>query len=433
MSRLPHLLAPELAAEIEADHRPVEVTSAAEVHTLAATLWRAATGTWPRSCTTARSPASPRSAAPSLSTVLSVVPRSVVVRVGESKGHVMRASYYRNQLDQKQKARAAADKKVGEYRKKEADKRAAAAKAQAAAAKASSQSTQNSKLREAERQEDAANAAARDAASWSGKAARFGKEAADLHVKLAKAEQAERARERKEGERKAAAERRKINSRLSLTEERVESVIRQLREPKKEKLRVLMLGAASGGDLRVNREQARIRSAVERSLHRDLVELDVHPAATIEHLLDGLTRFRPHVVHFSGHSDKDLIVFEQDLDEPHDGAIVSARAFSSAIKAVDEPPLLVLLNSCHSAAQSKRLVETVPFAIGMADEVDDTDAINYAARFYTSVADGQSIQAAHMMGRAIVEMTGSPDHELPVLTCASDVDPSEAFLVQPPH
>ncbi|WP_037642057.1 hypothetical protein [Streptomyces exfoliatus] len=48
---LPHLLAPELAAEIEAGDRPVRVSPAAEVHTLAATLWRAATGTWPRDYT----------------------------------------------------------------------------------------------------------------------------------------------------------------------------------------------------------------------------------------------------------------------------------------------------------------------------------------------------------------------------------------------
>jgi hypothetical protein len=34
---------------------------------------------------------------------------------------------------------------------------------------------------------------------------------------------------------------------------------------------VLMLGAAPEGDLRVSREQARIRTAVERALHRDLV------------------------------------------------------------------------------------------------------------------------------------------------------------------
>ncbi|MFF7440709.1 hypothetical protein [Streptomyces sp. NPDC008122] len=44
---LPHLLAPELAAEIEAGHRPVKVTPAAETYTLAATLWRSVTGRWP--------------------------------------------------------------------------------------------------------------------------------------------------------------------------------------------------------------------------------------------------------------------------------------------------------------------------------------------------------------------------------------------------
>ncbi|QGV79451.1 hypothetical protein [Streptomyces ficellus] len=44
---LPHLLAPELAAEIKAGHRPVKVTPAAETYTLTATLWRSATGTWP--------------------------------------------------------------------------------------------------------------------------------------------------------------------------------------------------------------------------------------------------------------------------------------------------------------------------------------------------------------------------------------------------
>ncbi|MFG3101890.1 hypothetical protein ACGFZL_15430 [Streptomyces sp. NPDC048182] len=44
---LPHLLAPGLAAEIEAGHRPVKVTPAAETYTLAAALWRAATGRWP--------------------------------------------------------------------------------------------------------------------------------------------------------------------------------------------------------------------------------------------------------------------------------------------------------------------------------------------------------------------------------------------------
>ncbi|MEV6567784.1 hypothetical protein [Streptomyces kronopolitis] len=352
----------------------------------------------------------------------------------------MNASYYRSQLERKNKARADAEKRVGEYRGKEADKRAAAAKARASAAKSKNASMVRSKLREADRYEDQANTATRDAASWSTKAAKYGKETADLQVKLAKAEQAEqqaveraRQREQREAERRATTERKKLQGRLASTEEQIGIVLRQLREPKPEKLRVLMLGAASEGDLRVSREQARIRTAVERALHRDLVELDVHPAATTGHLLDGLTTFRPHVVHFSGHSDTNLIVFEQDLDEPHQGAIVTDRAFARAIKATDDPPLLVLLNSCHSAAQIKSLVDTVPFAIGMADEIGDGDAITYASRFYAAVADGQSVRSAHNLGRAAVELAGLPDHELPTLECAPDVDPSTTFLVRPPQ
>ena len=72
-----------------------------------------------------------------------------------------------------------------------------------------------------------------------------------------------------------------------------------LRGPKPEQLRVLLLGATSDGGLRVGREQERIRGAVQSATHRSLVELDVHPAATTDILLDALTRFRPHVVHFS--------------------------------------------------------------------------------------------------------------------------------------
>lgn len=40
----------------------------------------------------------------------------------------------------------------------------------------------------------------------------------------------------------------------------------------------------------------------------------------------------------------------------------------------------VLLNYCKSASQIDDLVaQVVPFAIGMADSIDDDDAINYAA------------------------------------------------------
>ncbi|MFE6946036.1 DUF742 domain-containing protein [Streptomyces chartreusis] len=209
-------------------------------------------------------------------------------------------------------------------------------------------------------------------------------------------------------------------------------VRRELRAPKPEKLRVLLLGASSDGDLRVGREQQRIRAAVQSATHNDLVELDVHPAATADMFLDALRRFRPHVVHFSGHSAQDLIAFEQDVDGFHQSVVVSAGAFARAIAAVDDKPLLVLLNPCHSAAQTASLVETVPFTICMSDSIGDLDATTYVARFYAAVTEGQSVQAAHLLSQAAVAMNGLPDHDLPTLACAPDIDPSSAKLVTPP-
>ncbi|MYV96830.1 hypothetical protein [Streptomyces sp. SID3343] len=196
---------------------------------------------------------------------------------------------------------------------------------------------------------------------------------------------------------------------------------------------MLMPAAASHGDLRVGREQKLIRAAVERATHRDLVELDVRTSATMGDLLDGITRFRPHVADFSGHGSQDRVGFDQDVDDFNEGLAVTAGAFARAIKATDEPPLPVLLNSCHSAAQIDDLVDgVVPFAIGMSDEIGDVDAMTYAAQFHAAVAEGQSIASAHASGRAAIELAGMDDHELPTLAWTAGVDPGATKLVRMP-
>lgn len=351
----------------------------------------------------------------------------------------MSASQYRGQLERKRKQRVDSEKKAGEYRSKESVKRAQAAKARQAASKTKSESTIRSKLREAERSEKEAEAAGKEASRWQTRAAGYAREELSLQMKLTRAEQSEsdaaersRRRAQQQADRLVAAERAALAARLDRTESAVDSALRRLPMPKPEKLRVLILGASSEGDLRVGREQKRIRSAVESALHRDQIDLDVRPAATTADLLDGITRFRPHVVHFSGHSDDDLIIFEDERDEFHEGVMITATAFSNAIRATDEPPLLVLLNSCNSASQIDALVAgVVPFAIGMAEEIDDGDAINYAAQFYASIANGQSVSSAHMAGKVRLELDGLDGAELPTLAWAADVDPTTAILVRP--
>jgi hypothetical protein len=383
------------------------------------------------------------------------------------------ANMYRNDLNRRRNQRVAAEKKVGELRKKESEKRVAAAKAKEAAARTSSASVAKTKIAEASRRESEANAAGKEAASWQAKVAAYSKEEADLSAKLSRAERTEQAaadqrqrrqdaaaevmRKREQAEAEArlrdrlqATERELANqrarsdaaereladqrARAAATEEQVDQALRDLRAPKPERLRLLLLGASGDGELRVAREQARIRVAVERALHRDLITFDTRPSATIEDLMDGISRFRPHVVHFSGHGNEHLIAFEQDVDAPHDQpALVSAEAFAQALSATDDPPRLVLLNSCDSAVQIDPLViKVTPFAIGMTDEIEDGDAITYATQFYAAVANGQSILAAHDAGKAMLALSGLPSQDLPVLVCRQGFDPRSAVLVTPP-
>ncbi|MGW4101618.1 hypothetical protein [Streptomyces sp. NPDC004976] len=98
---------------------------------------------------------------------------------------------------------------------------------------------------------------------------------------------------------------------------------------------------------------------MQSATHRDLIELEAHPAATFVVFLDAPPRFRPHIVHFAGHRAQDLIAFEKDEDRRHEGATVSAGAFADAIAAADDKSLLVLLNS-HSAAQTANVIDTHP-------------------------------------------------------------------------
>lgn len=353
----------------------------------------------------------------------------------------MSSELYRSQLARLQRQRADLEKRIGEFRAKEASKRVAAARARDSAQRSNSPSAVSSRLREADRLERDGNTAATEAARLQAKVAAILKDEVSTQAKLVKSDRAEREaaerrrrREDQHATRQAAAERAVFARRLEAAEELATVALIAQRPPKTERLRILMLGASSDGDLRVGREQKRIRAAVDMALHRDLVVIDARPAATTADLLDGITKFRPHVIHFSGHSTADLIEFEDEIDEPHDGVVVTAAAFAHAIAACDEPPMLVVLNACRSARQVPLLVSSVaPFAIGMSDDIEDADAIVYAAQFYAAIANGQSIMAAHRSGRAALELGGLAGADLPTLGCAVGSDPATTVLVKPPQ
>ncbi|MEU8312672.1 hypothetical protein [Micromonospora sp. NPDC048887] len=344
----------------------------------------------------------------------------------------------RRELERKQKAQSDCASRAADLRSKEARKRVDAAKADQAVSRTRNPSQAQSKRREASRALEVANKYGREASALEAKAAGFGSDAAKLQTKIAKAEATERQRAVRQqalAQRAAQAQQRQLAQQVASSQERItmsEQVLRALSAPKAEKLRILMLGASSEGDLRVTREHTRIRRAVEAALHCDQVEIDVRLSATTQDLQDGIAKFRPHIVHFSGHGSERLISFEEDVDHFHVGVVVTASAFASACRATDSPPTLIVFNACKSAGTADALVERfAPLAIGMTDSIEDGDALNYAAALYSSVANGHSVNSAHLAGRASIELSGG-EHELPYLAAARGVDPTTVILVKQP-
>ncbi len=352
--------------------------------------------------------------------------------------------------------RAGIERQASEASRRQSAKSTEYAKRMEQAAKASSESMRRSYLRQAETAQNAALSEGRKIAELSKKLADLARddgtqqkalgaalkrEASDQAVKAKKVSQAE---ERRLADQRRADERRLTQARSedrSHTESLIGSVEARLgeqirdatRPPKKEQLRILYATANSGGDLiRVDEEIRRVKAAVQASTHRDQVDIKHLPAATADDLIGGLMSFRPHVVHFSGHSDQTGLVFDTGSPEHGDGNDVPTDAFKAALESPDEPPRVVVLNSCESAAQLQPLLGKIAIAIGMSDTVGDIDAITFATRFYATLAEGQSVSAAHAAARANMRMNGLPDHDLPTLEAVPGVDPGAVRLVEVP-
>lgn len=356
--------------------------------------------------------------------------------------------------------RAKVDKDLSDAERRKATKEADAHRKNAQAARATSASTAAMYGRQAASSRDAAVSEGKKIALLSQKRSELSKEEARLSKDLQTALDREAAAQRQAAERDRRAreqedrrretqrrndERRRQDELLRLeqqhladrlathvlidgAERRLTDRIASLREPRRENLRILYATATPEGDLRVSQEVRRVKAAVRSALHRDAVEIEIAPDVTASDLLDYLTTFRPHIVHFSGHANADVLVFDDGGVEGAEHAI-PIDAFMRAMSSPDQPPSLVVLNACESATNLEHLLAGVPLAIGMAAPVGDPDAITFATRFYRGIADGQSVQGAMAMARADMELNGMEDYELPTLIAAPGIDPAAVYLV----
>ena len=193
-------------------------------------------------------------------------------------------------------------------------------------------------------------------------------------------------------------------------------------------IKVLLLSANPiDAPLSIDEEFRAIDAKIRGSDHRDDVQLILHGAVRLEDIPGLLMRYKPHVVHFSGHGDK--VAIELTTTDGT-GRLVPPDALADIFRVLKDNVRVVLLNACDSAPQAEAIVSVIDFAVGMSDEIDDGAAIAFAAAFYEALGYGKSVQDAFDL--ALVQLTGAgADRSLAKLHKRRGVKPSDIVLVTP--
>ncbi len=154
------------------------------------------------------------------------------------------------------------------------------------------------------------------------------------------------------------------------------------------KIRVLFLAANPLGTskLALDEEMRLIDEKVYASELRDQLELVAAWAARPDDLLQALNRYRPQVVHFSGHgtSTGELqFVGNDGFPRP-----VSTQALTAVFKTFKHTTRLIILNACYSKVQAEAIRQEIACVVGMNIAIDDTAARTFAASFYRAIGFG---------------------------------------------
>lgn len=170
-------------------------------------------------------------------------------------------------------------------------------------------------------------------------------------------------------------------------------------------MKVLFLASnpSNEGRLKTDREANDLKTqlaAVRDARVKVVVE---HAWATrIDQIQLELLNNNPDIVHFSGHGNINLLVFE---DREGNAADVSGDAIARLIGLVGSVRCVVL-NCCFSDSISKQILKHVEAVIGCDESIDDEAAIMFTRAFYRALSHGVTFQQAFDLARNELDLHG---------------------------
>jgi hypothetical protein len=166
--------------------------------------------------------------------------------------------------------------------------------------------------------------------------------------------------------------------------------------------------------LRLDEEVREIEDGLRCSKHHGQFEIQSRWAVRFRDLRRALLYVEPHIVHFSGHGEKDGLLVEDELGM---AVRISNKALSGLFKLCSHQLECVILSACYSARHATAISKHINYVIGMRKEIKDESAIEFAVGFYDTLGAGQSVEKAFKFGcNAILQkFPDLPEHLIPVL------------------
>lgn len=171
--------------------------------------------------------------------------------------------------------------------------------------------------------------------------------------------------------------------------------------------------------IRIDREHRALDAIIrEHEAKQDITRLQ---AATLEDIIDALSKKNYSVLHFSGHGDHNTIC----LDSSHGNSIIlDVDGIKTILTSISRKPRLIVFMSCYSYSMVSTLHELCPHIICVRKEADDNAAIDFSSLFYSLLMKTQDIRYSFSM--AYLPLKGKID----VVHSSRPIDTSKSIHIE---
>ncbi len=215
------------------------------------------------------------------------------------------------------------------------------------------------------------------------------------------------------------------NFKLSIEYETKKIISRVVPESK---IQILFLAAnpIDTNPLRLDEEIRSIDRALREATFRDRFNIEQQWAVRVQDLQSHLLRFKPHIVHFSGHGSVASEIILEDISG--NSRTVPVKALSQLFRVLKDNIRCVVLNACYSVKQAEAIAEHIDCVVGMSKDLGDLAAINFAISFYQALGYGRNVKDAFELGLNQIDLESLDERDTPQLLC-KNCDPREIVFI----